>query len=350
MTWRLIRVAIIALALGLPSAMLGHPDVSAPLRLVAPQVAYADHNGPHLPGDPMNYPTQARMVNRAYLTYCFDALSASYPNLRAQTATVAAYAQSKGMVPAYEQAWGTDCDIKYNAPSHVAFTNTFCGAGAYGCNFYWHDGIDIYIDLQGANAAYYNESTIGHEGLNTGHSMFLHEQYHDCWTVSASCPTVDVHSNGRTWTLMDYGVRQPGDPLGRNMWAITDWDRDRIYNAFVPDAPASVTLTVSGGWASVSWSANRADGGYAHLNGIAANSSATAMGFGYAAYDGAPIRNVGDICGPAFNYCASPYGAGSRSFDAFWHGCIYVRAWNNAFGNVPQVSAPDYWTKAGCWA
>ena len=300
--------------------------------------AFADHSGPWLPIDVSTLPAQSRAVNRGVLNYCFDGVAASYPNFRSQAAEVANFAAGRGIMPAREVPVGQDCDVYLQAPSHNAFVQT-CGSGAYGCIYYWHDPVDIYYDLQGPNAAFYNNSVLCHEGLNTGHMFGLHEQYNDR----------DFKSNGRDWTCMDFGVRQPGDLLGRNVWALPDWDRDRVFNVFVPDAPSSVSLTTSNGWATVKWSQERADGGAARANGIRTNSNATHMGFGWATCDGCPIENVGNICPASFNYCASAYKDGQRSFDSFWRGCLYVRSWNNGFGNIPQVSAPNYWLKAGCW-
>lgn len=306
------------------------------------QPAFADHGGAWLPGDMMSYPAQARMVTNGEVRYCMDGVAAAYPNAKSQAAETTAFATGKGAMPARLVSPGSGCDTYIQAPTHAAFV-TLCGAGAYGCIYYWHDPVDVYIDLQGPNGYYYNNSTFCHEGINTGHDMGLNEEYHDHWD------TGDVYSNGRTWTCMDYGVAQPGDALGRNVWALPDWDRDRIFNEFVPDAPAHVGLTVKNGWANVTWDQNRKDGGVAHANGIVANSSATLMGFGHSDCDGCPITNVADICGPTYGYCASPFKSGARSFDTFWAGCLYVRAWNAGFGNVLQVSAPNYWTLAGCW-
>lgn len=308
------------------------------LSCYGPTPAHADHNGPWLPGDMMDYPAQQRMIARGEVRYCFDAVAAAYPNARSQAASVTTYAASRGVLPAREVAYGPDCDIKLQGPNHISFVQT-CGSGAYGCIYYWHDPVDIYIDLQGGHGYYYNDSTFCHEGINTGHAMGLHEQYNDRTFTS----------NGKTWTCMDFGVVQPGDSLGRHVWALPDWDRDRIWNQFVPDAPARVGLNVANGWATIVWDQNRKDGGRAHANGIVTNSNATLMGFGWAECPTCQVHNVAEWCPAEYGYCAQPFKYGQRSFDSFWKGCLFVRAWNPGFGDIYQVSAPNYWTLAGCW-
>lgn len=291
--------------------------------------ASAHHNGPWLPGDPADYPVQARIMQRGYVTYCFDSAASQYPGFRSQAAEVSQYATRMHGLPAYEVPFGVDCDVTNTMPPDASFTS-ICGSGAAACIEYWRDPVKIYY----RRALGYSDwrSALCHEGsANSGHVLWLHEHYDDA----------NFRSLGRDWTCMDFGT---------NQWRTTEYDRDRIFNAFVPDRPRTVSLVSHGnGWATVKWDNFRADNGAAHLHGIARNTNATRVAFGWSRTPDAPVTWAGEFCGPEYGYCYSDYREGSRGFDSFWSGCLWLRAENAAFWWVPQMSAPHYWTLAGCW-
>ena len=327
------RVLLLAAVTGILAGVGGIVDA-------APVAAH--HAGPHLPGDPMNYPVQARIAARGYVTYCLDATTAAYPRFREQAASVTAYAASRGMPPAFEVPWGAGCDVRWQAPAHTVFVgpNGCNSSGAYACIYYWRDAVDVYIDLGAGGTRFtYNDSTICHEGINTGHLMFIHEHYDD----------INFVSLGRAWTCMDFGVRDPNDSLGRNVWALPDYDRDRIFNAFVPDRPSEVGLTVEpSGWLRVNWGQTRADGGAAHVNRVASNTSATYASFAWSPTPSDTPEWVGTWLCEDWGCGNAPFRGGVQWFDPSWAGCLWIRAENAAFYWVPQVSAPLYWTLAGC--
>lgn len=318
----------------------------------ASEIAHADHNGPWLPSpsyygvtktvdDYTNWPSQARARDRGEVHYCFDSVAAAYPGFRDQASQVAQYAASRTTIPArevpYDASAGGNCDEILTMPDDATFVAK-CGAGAAGCIEFWRDPVMIYFRRSLGYSDW--RSAQCHEGTDSGHFMGLHEEYND----------VAFTSNGRTWTCMDFGTY---------VWQMPDWDRDRILNCWTPDAPASMSLTVVSGWARVDWSQNRADGGYAHCDGIASptapgiakNTNATVMVFGVASCASCAVTWIGDAgCGAEFSHCTSAYGDGSRWFDAFWHGCIFERAANAATWTVPQISAPNFWSLAGCWS
>lgn len=323
--------------------------VLAAVIVSTPRVAHADHNGPWLPSpsafgvksatdDFTDWPAQHTARDRGYVTYCLDATTKAYPNFESQARQVADAAQAQTSIPVVEVPYATDgsCDEALTMPSDATFVST-CGAGAAGCIQYWSDPVTIYYRRSLSYTDW--RSAQCHEGTGSGHFMGLHEEYND----------VAFTSDGKTWTCMDFGTY---------VWSMPDWDRDRILNCWVPDAPSSVSLTVSNGWARVDWSQYRADNGYAHCDGVASptapgiarNTNASVTAFGHSDYDGGPVSWVGDIgCGAAYNYCTSAYTDGSRWFDSYWRGCLYVRAANAATWAIPQVSAPAFWTKAGCY-
>lgn len=337
---RLLAATFLALSLFVGGAVAVNQDsptkvaaasiapTQAPVRLTLDMLVH--HAGVWLPGDITTFPAQHRAMARGYFTYCFDAQAAAYPNFRAQAREVVEYAFGRTGIPAREVAWdsGAECDVRNEMPSDAIFL-TGCGDGAAACIQYW--SLPVSIKYRRALNYFDWKTTFCHEGNgNTGHLMGMHEHYDD----------INFRSLGRTWTCMDFGT---------GTWALPDYDRDRIFNAFVPDAPDAVSLSVTNGRATVSWSQFRKDGGAARANNIRQNTSATRMSFGYATCDGCPVEWAGNTCGQAFNFCFTDYGTGFRSFDSFWRGCIYVRAENPLTVFIPQISAPDFWTKAGCW-
>lgn len=309
---------------------------------------HADHNGPWLPSpswygvtktadDFTNWPAQLRSRQRGYVAYCFDSVAAAYPNFRTQARQVVDAATAKTTIPGVEVPYATDgsCDEVLSMPSDSEFVSV-CGDGAAGCIQFWQNLVTIrfrrslgYTDWRSAQC---------HEGIASGHYMGLHEEYNDR----------NFTSNGRTYTCMDFGT---------GVWQTPDWDRDRIWNCWVPDAPSVVHLTTSGGWAAVTWSDTRADGGASHCNnsasptapGLAKNTNADVIAYAWSATPSSAPEWIGTWCGAQFNFCTSAYSDAIRWFDPYWRGCLWVRAGNAATWTVPQVSAPNFWTLAGCF-
>ena len=288
--------------------------------------ASADHNGPWLSGD--LGPVQRQIIAQGFATYCFDAASAAYPGFKVQAAQVVAAATSAHGIPAYEVPWGPDCMVRNTMPPDSQFG---CGSGAAACITSYSSPVTIYYRRALGYADW--RSTQCHEGVgNSGHLLWLHEQYNDRAFTS----------NGRTWTCMDFGT---------GVWQTTEWDRDRIWNATVADAPCPRLFIVQGGWTTLGWGQQRCDGGAAHLHEIGRNSNATVVSFGWSAPGSSDIIWTGDICGPDFGYCNSSYAAGERGFDSFWTqpgACFFLRAGNAATWFVPQASAPGFYVWLGC--
>lgn len=300
--------------------------------------ARADHAGVFLPvynnpgQDITALPAQNRALNRGVITYCFDAAASAFPNFRAQAAQVVAFATSKTTIDAVEVAWDAECDIRNSMPPDATFLNT-CGQGAAACIYYWSLPVTIYYRRSLA----FNDwrSTFCHEGLNSGHFAGIHEHYNDR----------DFTSNGRFWTCMDFGT---------GTWQLPDYDRDRVWNSWVPDRPATVGLKVeANGWATATWSPWRADDGRAHAFLIKENTNATRMSFGWSADRESPVIWAGTVCGAAFNFCFTDYDTGRRGFDPVWKGCIWGRAEAPATYRAPQYtrgdSADGYWFNFGCF-
>lgn len=294
-----------------------------------PHVISADHNGPWLPGRIAQWPAQWRALNRGYLTYCFDNGAEAYPDFRRQAHQVADYAAQRTGIGAVEVSWGSDCDVRNTMPADAIFLAACGNPQAAACIQYWTPQVTVYY----RRALAYSDwrSALCHEGAaNTGHLMGLHEEYDDR----------NFRSNGRWWTCMDFGPPYT--------WELPDFDRDYILASWLPDMPAGVSLVMPGnGWAYVTWTQERADGGYANAHSEAENYQATIAVFGWAPYDGAPIVWAGDLCGPDYGYCFTDFEAGWRGFDPGWRGCLYVAARNPITWFVPSYSG--FWAKAGCW-
>jgi len=285
-----------------------------------------------LPGDILSGAAQTRALDRGFFTFCFSSGSLAYPGFRQQALEVIAAARAATGIASIEVGWGSGCDVRNEVVSDAEFPckNTDGTISAAACVTYNSDPVRIWFRRQ-LNLSNWRSAQC-HEGSggNSGHVAWLHEGYDDIRFVSL----------GDFGTCMDFGT---------GVWQVTSRDRDRIWNAFVPDAPSALWLDVSGGWAFVHWSGLRADGGYAHLNGIAANTNARRMAFGWSASPSDPVTWTGEICGAEYGYCNTRFSDGTRGFDAYWRGCLWARAENELTWFVPQVSAPDYWTLAGCW-
>lgn len=286
----------------------------------------ADHNEPPiLPGVLNPSPVLAKGYQQGYLTYGFDAATASYPGFREQAARVAQRYQDALGIVFREAQPGETVDIWNVGPADSAFL-TSCGQGAAACvDWFFHPAVARYrLALGFVNW----ESTITHEW---GHILGQHEMYRDRGSIA--CLT------DRTWTQMSCGTGVRGPQ---------PFDRDTIWNITVPDAPCPRGFSVAGSWVTVSWGLERCDDGLAHY-GKVRQENATRVAFGWSSGPGESIRWAGEFCGPAYGYCYTPYTAGSRGFDDFWRGCLFIRAENALTWPVPQVSAPGYWTWLGCW-
>lgn len=296
----------------------------------------AHHNGAHLPGDPATYPVPARVMQRGYVTYCFNGQASSYPNFVSQMAQVRDAAWTATGFPSYEVPWSTDpnqCDVRNEMVSDADFPckNNDGTISAAACIYYWGEQQRIFFRR---NLNYGDwKSADCHEGGpgNTGHASWIHEHYDD----------VNFRSLGRTWTCMDFGT---------GTWATTAYDRDRIWEAYAPDAPAYVGLVVPGnGYAYVTWDRNRKDGGAGHVHGIRANTNAHTVSFAWSATPSSTPAWVGEWCGPEYGHCAASLAQGWQGFHAgYWSGCLWLHV-ENALWWLPQRSAPNTWTLAGCF-
>lgn len=317
----------LALAVGLLGALQSTSGVDA------------HHLGDHLPGDPMSYEAARRPVERGYVTYCADPITRAFPGFVSQMTLVDDYAESIGLMHSELVDYGPGCDVVNMMPADADFVR-ICGDQAFACIY--PGGMNV-AGVGLAQPVYYRrarafpgfdfKSAQCHEGGggNTGHARWLHERYDD----------VNFTSRGDRSTCMDFGTF---------VWQATPRDRDRIWNADVPDRPSNVGFVVPGnGYAYVTWDQRRADNGAAHLNGIAANTNATRMSFAWSPTPDAPPSWIGDVCGSDYGYCFTNPRDGYRGFDVnFWRGCLWLRAENAAYWYVPQVSAPNWWTLAGC--
>ena len=291
------------------------------LALVA--IVRADHNEP--PVLTKQLIGVFKVINeQGYSTWAMGCDGNTYPNFRTQVDQVFADEAARVGIPPIEVGLNDNPNIvlclTYNYP---------CVSGSAGC----------VLGLWGPPAvAYFKESlfyadwrtTIGHEWGHAADNQ--HEMYDD---RSFTC------LRDRVWTRMSCGT---------GTWWVTEFDRDITWNTYVPDAPCPRSFAVQDGWVTLSWGAQRCDSGGAH-HGNPVNDSATRVAFGWKAPGSDSIVWAGEICGPAFNYCYTPYSAGSRAFDPFWTApgaCFYIRAENPALWHIPQVSAPNYWTWLGC--
>lgn len=293
----------------------------------------ADHRGPHLPGD--LGPVQRRALERGYWTYCFDAVAQNYPGFRAALAEVTQYAAQMTGIPAVEVSRGADCDVlNIMGLPDTEFASVCDRCAGFTMSWAWPT-IPVYYRTALLYSGPGWRSTIAHEGGggNSGHSSWLQEQYNDR----------DFLCTARSWTIMD---------CGSGVWQVTSWDRDRIWEAFVPDNPAWAWLSVEGGQVVIGWSASRQDGGDFHLHQVAFNSNARLVVFGFEpAWAPGQILWAGDICGPAWGYCFANYASGEYRFGLpFWQGCFWLAAQNPlTWGSWPMSGAP-FWRFVGCTA
>jgi len=292
--------------------------------------ARADHNV-WLPALPTV--TQLRVLERGYGLYCLDVNASNYPNFRTQLQQVYEAERMAVGIAWYES--DNECDI-----IHQMVTGFPCGAGAAACVTYANDPVTVIYHM---SLGYFNwMSTQAHEH---GHWDGQHERYTDSGGQFSCDP------NAR-YTRMSCGTA---------IWRPTLWDVAVTWNVLVPDKPLNVWLEASANWATVRWDNYRADcAGQADLGKVSTNpfgpahfscknDVATRMAFGWAPYLGAPVIWAGEFCGSAYGFCYTDFQTYSRGFDSFWKGCLFVRAENEALWWVPQVSAPEYWSLAGCW-
>ena len=285
-----------------------------------PQQAAANHLV-WLPG--LHTPVLNRVLERGFVTYRLDTQAAAYPGFAGQAADVVLAATGKHGVPAYSVSSAPD--VWLTMPSDAHFVNV-CTPQAAACVLYWADPIIVLFRRSLLHTDW--RSALAHEGINGGHVFGLHERYIDSGGQIQCDPAA-------TYTTMSCVT---------GVWRLTDWDRDRIFNALVPDAPSQVWLTVADGWAVVHWNDLREDGGTAGLYNDSRNLSARYVAFARSVGDGAPVW-VGEIMGPF----TSRFADYERGFDAWWQGsCLWLRAENTATWPIPQISS-SWWTLAGCW-
>ena len=283
--------------------------------------AQADHNGAWLPV----YPTflTEEVLNKGYYTYDFDTRAKAYPGFVAQVVQSAESLHSVVGIYGRRAEPGERPDVIHTMP------DIFPCDDAAACVYYASPPPVViaynyrlgYVDWRTA---------ISHE---MGHAFTLHEQYND---------STNIGCTRQRWTVMDCGSGQ---------WEYTDWDRDRIWNALVPDRPRDLYLVVDGGWATVRWNDCRADGGAAARFGEACNlhMAGKYVAFAWSATPQHQPIWVGEVCGIEYAYCNSSYTDYKRGFDSYWQGCLYARAENAVLWWVKQVSAERYWSLVGCW-
>ena len=283
---------------------------------------------PILPGVPTA--VHNRILQRGVVLYELCTSVEEYPNFVAQTEDVTAAAQKVIGLPARRVVAGEKADVYICFPNDAEFVRV-CTAGAAGCILYWGDPQIIYM----RRALLYSDwrTTISHEGINVGHAMGEHERYDD---INFKCIVAPVPP-----TVMS---------CGSGIWVATAFDRDVIWQLFVPDAPSAVSLVRSQGWVTLNWNLIRKDGGATHWANPKID-NATRVSFAMSECDGCPIVWIGEVCGATYSYCFTDPKELKRGFDAYWIApgrCYYLRMENAAFWSVPQVSAPGYWTKVGC--
>ena len=201
-----------------------------------------------------------------------------------------------------------------------------CGFGATACLSEYGRNVNVV----------YNAAAMSLWTLRSQTGVVLHEVCHamaDCGEQYAH--TSGIFCTGKPWTVMDCGI-------GHALF-IQDFDRELFRKFHAPDVPSAYGFRIDGDWVTLTWSQLRHDTGKV-------NQQATRMAFAVA-FDGGPIQWVGDFCGPAFDYCYSPYSAGYRGFGGpFWMrpgACYFLHA-ENAMWALPQTSAPAFWTWMGC--
>ena len=291
-----------------------------------------------LPGDPADFPVQRRIMERGYAFYCFDSVLTKFPGFRAQAVRVVEAAFNAHQINAYEVAPGPSCDVLNTAPADNDYP---CGSGTSGCIKYWLDPVVIFYRI----ALPYNttngwQTTQAHEGVgNSGHLMWQHERYHD--------DGVFLCDPFATYTIMSCAT---------GVWEVQPYDRDRTWNAFVPDKPNNYWLQIEpNGWATARWTAGRMDSGAAHVNNIEGNTNATRVSFAWSDNEFQEPTWVGwGRCPAQYNWCFTDYNLQYRGFDTqHWnHGCLWGRAENAATYSIGQVSKGEspsgYWFLFGC--
>lgn len=285
------------------------------------KLAEAHHNNPPVLTNQLIGVYKA-INDRGFGKYAVGCDGNTYPKFREQLAEVMSDEVTQVGIPWIEVGLNDNPDVV-----HCLTYNYPCVAGSAGC----------VLGLWGPPAmVYYQEAllygnwrtTQGHEHGHAGDDQ--HEMYDD--RNFACLPD-------RVWTRMSCGT---------GTWWVTPFDKEVTWEVYVPDAPCPRGFSVKDGWATVSWGAQRCDGGAGH-HGNPLNDNATAVEFGWLPPGASEIISSHDICGIAFNYCSTPYATGQRAFDSFWRGCLYVRSVNPALWWAPQASAPDFWTWVGCW-
>ena len=277
--------------------------------------ALADHNDflPALPTAVIK-----TIQERGYGIYALDSRSDNYPSFSRTLEEVYANQCAETSICYRRALSGEAPDVIHTMPeSWVA------GMGIAGLAWYTSRPAIIEYNWRLGYASW--RTTQGHE---VGHIDGQHERYYD--------------RNGQLLCITPIPPSRMS--CGTGIWYVTPYDRDILWNIYVPDAPATLYLTDHGnGWATVNWGITRRSGNVGHYSNL--NDNATRMSFAWAANLEATPAWVGWITDGFFSKYSDYY----RGFDAFWKGCIYVRTENAAVWWVPQLSAPDYWTLVGCW-
>ena len=193
--------------------------------------SFADHNGPVLPRVPTA--VQWRIADRGYGTYKLDPDAAVYPRFRQQVWDFYTQECNYAGLCMYE--------VGQNQPSDVVidlkFGNWQHGNGVAGVAWYLSDPVLIEINGNLLYADY--GTTISHEdGHGTGGQ---HEAYYDA-NGQLLCKVLAI------WTRMSCGT---------GVKIVTQYDRDIIWNIYVPDIPSHAGSYVQEGWLWMYWNSIR---------------------------------------------------------------------------------------------
>mgnify|MGYP001581388117 CR=1 FL=1 len=280
----------------------------------------------------------ATINDRGYGKWAMGCDGNVYPNFRAQLFTVLDDEQQEIGISWVEVSLSEAPDV-----IHCLTYEYPCVPGSAGCVLgLWGPPALVYYQ----EALLYGDwqTTQGHE---IGHaSDNQHEEYND---KDFKCLAI--------WQLAAHIQAQGGTRMscGTGIWWVTQYDKNVVWAFYVPDRPAFSKLITQGNWATVLWGTDRADNGFFHHNNKR-NDSATRISFAWSPDMEAFTEPmwVGDLgCGEEYGYCFTPYSAGSREFDEYWRGCLWMRAENKALWWAPQPtlgdSASGWWTSLGCW-
>lgn len=164
-----------------------------------------------------NTPLIQNVFQDGEATWCVDARAAAYPNFVAQLTQTNNAAFNKLGVAHRQVPFGPGCEVRHTMPDVFP-----CGSGAAACIYYANFPVIVAYKYTLGFTDW--RSAQGHEGTNGGHAMGLHEQYKD------SGGTIGC-DNGYQAMINRLGYETTMS-CGTSVWAMTDWDRDRLCELF----------------------------------------------------------------------------------------------------------------------